>query len=94
MALNNQGVIAVNKKQWQAAVEALTEALTRDHSYTKAQWNLSLALQGRAVELMQNKNYSAALNDLHKAYYLDVHLGARDANGSAAKHINEAIKEN
>ncbi|MBK9621047.1 MAG: hypothetical protein IPO31_17875 [Candidatus Obscuribacter sp.] len=93
MALNNQGVIAVNKKQWQAAVEALTEALTRDHSYTKAQWNLSLALQGRAVELMQNKNYSAALNDLHKAYYLDVHLGARDANGSAAKHINEAIKE-
>jgi tetratricopeptide (TPR) repeat protein len=92
VALNNQGVIAINKKQWQAAVEALTEALTRDHSYTKAQWNLSLALHGRAVELMQNKNYSAALNDLHKAYYLDVHLGARDANGGAAKHINEAIK--
>lgn len=92
VALNNQGVIAINKRQWQAAVEALTEALKRDHSYTKAQWNLSLALQGRAVELMQNKNYSAALSDLHKAYYLDVHLGARGANGSAAKHINEAIK--
>ena len=95
MALNNQGVIAVNKKQWQAAVEALTEALTRDHSYTKAQWNLSLALQGRAVELMQNKNYSAALNDLHKAYYLDVHLGARDGRqlgGNAKAHVGGQLE--
>lgn len=92
VALNNQGVIAINKKHWQVAVDALTEALTRDHSYTKAQWNLRLALQGRALESMQDKNYSAALDDLHKAYYLDVHLCGGGENGRIAKSIEEVFK--
>lgn len=92
VALNNQGVIAINRKQWQAAVKALTKALTRDPGYKIARENLRLALQGRAAESIQNKNYSTALNDLHRAYYIDVHLEGRDANGTLAKQINEVIK--
>ena len=69
--LNNQGVRALEAKNYPLAFQKLEAAVKLDPAYKKASSNLGIAYNNYGLGLAQNKNYAEAIKYFHKAFYLD-----------------------
>lgn len=67
--LNDQGVRALEKKNYHQAIQFFKSALAIDREYTLARENLSIAYNNIAIENAATPD--AALDSLHKAMFLD-----------------------
>lgn len=67
--LNNKGVNLLNKNNYDAAIELLTEAVAKDPQYPMARCNLSIALNNKALAIQNTPE--EALHCIEKALFLD-----------------------
>lgn len=69
--LNNEGVRALEMKNYPLAFQKLEAAVKQDPNYKKAASNLGIAYNNYGLGLAQNKQFSEAIKYFHKAFYLD-----------------------
>jgi len=71
VVLNNQGVRALNEKQWDLAIDKLSKALLTDPNYRLARENLAIAHNnyGRYIYI-RSRNKSEAFKQFHQSAYL------------------------
>lgn len=83
--LNNQAVQAINNKDFNTAIEALTELLKIRPGYKVAQENLQIAYTNLGCELANNEKLEEAAAPMKQAYELAEKIfGARDPRFSSA----------
>lgn len=69
IALNNKGVVALNKGDFVTGIERFEKALTKNATYKQAWQNLSVAYNNQA--LAWQKDVQRALKSAHKAVFYD-----------------------
>jgi len=72
IALNNEGVQALNRKEWTLAISKFKEALDFDPADKTAKSNLAIAYNNYAIEIMKTRRtYFEALKQFHNAIFFD-----------------------
>lgn len=67
--LNNEGVLAINNKDWKLAQQKLAAALELDPGYALAKDNLTVMHGQHALQLRQEHKFDDALKEFHQAAY-------------------------
>lgn len=70
--LNNQGVKALFEKKWSLAFEKFESALKIDPNYALAKDNMTITHGRYGEDLLEDKRYAEALDELHKAAFRDI----------------------
>lgn len=66
IALNNEGVKAINDKDWPLAEGKFKAALKLEPNYKLAKWNLTIVHNMHAADLQTEHKYYEALRELHQ----------------------------
>jgi len=91
--LNNEGVKALNEKNWLLAVNKLNAAIKLDADYELPKENLEIAHNMWGEALMKEKKHEEALKHFCQAFYLnDVWENNSYFHASTLAHISESIK--
>jgi hypothetical protein len=91
MNLNNEGVKALNNKNWQLAFDKLTEAHELDPTYNLPKDNLIIA-HNYYGEQLKTSNPAEALKQFHQAVYLCLKWG-RQPNYIILENIGAVIEK-
>ncbi|MGH2510403.1 MAG: hypothetical protein ACRDHZ_23760, partial [Ktedonobacteraceae bacterium] len=76
--LNNEGVKAINRKDWPLAFQKFEAALKLDPNYKLARDNIVVAHGQYGLELSREHKFAAAIKELHQAAYPDSGFWKRD----------------
>lgn len=69
--LNNEGVRAILKGEWQTALDDFEAALKIDPNYSLAKDNIAVTHGDHGLQLREKKELSEALWELHRAAFLN-----------------------
>lgn len=69
--LNNEGVKAILRKEWQTALDDFEAALKIDPNYSLAKDNIAATHGQHAIQLRLEKKLAEAIVELHRAAYVN-----------------------